>query len=87
MFRKGFGGFKEVLQLSSNDESGMLQEDPNPIPNGYGTTTFPQWDWQPGLAMLVAFDIPVAAVAVDGVNVNHNSEKKTKGKSIFGGEL
>ena len=62
MFKKGFGGLNEVLQLISNPGS-MEQPVPMPMPNGYGTVRFPHWLWQPGLEMVVVVVTEAAARA------------------------
>ncbi|KAM7481508.1 hypothetical protein LguiB_006091 [Lonicera macranthoides] len=58
-----------------------------PIPNGYGTMTFPHWRWQLGFEVVVALAMPVAAF--DGVNINgsHTRGKKREGKTISASEI
>ena len=60
----------------------MAQLDPIPIPNGYGTTRFPHWRWQPGFAVVVALAMPVAAFVGVNSSGSHMRKKKREGKAI-----
>lgn len=50
---KGFGGSKEELQLTSNQQEDIEQPESMPIPKGYSTVMFPHLVSQSALEMLV----------------------------------
>lgn len=85
---KGLGGFKEVLQLMSNNGS-IEQPLPKPMPKGYGTVRFPHFLWHLGLVMFfplvmvlgVRVVLTLSEAAKD--NGSHRRRKRTECRSMF----
>lgn len=76
------GGLEEVLQMMSKDGS---NEQPDPMPNGYGTVKFPHLVAQSGFAMVGASVMSLLLVAHEhnGTTTRRRQWKRKNRDMVF----